>query len=510
MSHFNFLSLTFRFTRRHSQADLLQTQISGTSGMEVGMGNVMIHALAGLVGLAATTAYAEEVNRPNIIFAMTDDQGYGDVGYMGHKHLQTPVLDKMAEQGLRLDRFYAHPRSSPTRASVLSGRHPNRSGVFTFGNALREQEHSVATALRDAGYRTGTFGKWHLGSVRAGQPTSPDGHGFDVWSAAPNFYENDPWFSRNGKAVQVQGEGSAVTVEEALPFIRESAKNDKPFFAMIWFGAPHTPHDATQELQDLYADLPDQLRNYYGEITGVDRAMGILRDELRELGIEQNTVVIFTSDNGGRPQDGAEHRGLRGAKAQVWEGGIRVPAVVEWPGRIESRISRVPAITVDLYPTFLELAGIEQPHNRPMDGLSLVPLFEGQMQCRPRALGFWEYMERSGRGMASDEILRNLYEQQQAGEPEDINEGLIYSPDLAYEEADDRPGHAAWIDNKWKLHRLPNGDHKLFHLIDDKGEQNNLADEHPRVFERMKQELAEWEQSVIQSMRGADYRENDD
>lgn len=461
--------------------------------------------MQGAMTSAAVPAGDPNPPKPNIIFAMTDDQGYGDLGYMGHEHLQTPVLDEMAQQGLRLDRFYAHPRCSPTRASVLTGRHSNRSGVFTYGNALRDQEHTVATALREAGYRTGTFGKWHLGSVRAGQPTSPDGHGFDVWSAAANFYENDPWFSRNGEAVQVHGESSAVTVEEALPFIRETVDEGKPFFAMVWFGAPHTPHEATEELQELYSELPDQLRNYYGELTGVDRAMGMLRDELRELGIEQNTLLIFTSDNGGRPQDGAEHRGLRGNKGQVWEGGIRVPAVFEWPSRIEPRISQTPANTVDLYPTFLELAGVEQPHQRPMDGLSLVPLLEGRMQTRPKPLGFWEYMERSGQGMASDEILQNLHEQQQAGEPPDVNEGRIYGPDLDYEEADERPGHAAWMDNEWKLHRLPNGEHQLFHLVDDKGEQNNLIEQHPDVAERMQRQLREWEQSVINSMRGADY-----
>lgn len=452
----------------------------------------------------ANVAVAEQ--RPNMIFVMTDDQGYGDVGFMGHPHLRTPVLDQMAHQGLQMHRFYAAaPRCSPTRASVLTGRHPNRSGVFSFGHALRPQEHSIATALREAGYRTGLFGKWHLGSVRAGQPTSPDGHGFEVWSAAPNFYVNDPWFSRNGQPVQVQGEGSAVTVAEAMPFIREAVQQGRPFFAVIWFGAPHTPHEATEELQALYPDLPRRLRNYYGEITGVDQAVGTLRQELRRLGIAENTLLIFTSDNGGQPGDGAEHLGLRGAKSEVWEGGIRVPAVVEWPGRIGPGITHVPASTVDLYPTFLEIAGVCMPHERPMDGISLVPLFEGRMQKRPQPLGFWEYMARRGQRMRSDQILQQLFQQQQTGGEVRINEGQLLGPELAYEEADDRPGHSVWMDNEWKLHRRPNGRFLLFNLRHDQGEQHNVIEQHPDIADRMKRELNEWEESVIRSLRGADY-----
>jgi len=467
----------------------------------------------GLVGklaltlIAMTAPASAESNRPvNIIFAMTDDQGYGDVGYMGHPHLQTPVLDEMARNGLRMDRFYtASPVCSPTRASVLTGRHPNRSGTFSWGNVLRAQETTVATALKDAGYRTGFFGKWHLGSVRAEQPTSPDGHGFEVWSATPNFYENDPWFSRNGRAIQVFGESSAATVEEALPFIREAAGSDQPFFAVVWFGAPHIPHDAVDELQNLYPDLPEQLRNYYGEISGIDAAMGMLREELRQLGIEEQTLLWFTSDNGGRPQDGAEHRGLRGLKGQLWEGGIRVPALVEWPGRVSPRISQIPVGTVDIYPTLLEVAGVEVTHHRPLDGISLVPFFEGRMPSRPTPLGFWNYSPAEGHRMASDAILQELFAQQQAGAPEEINEGRIYGPELAYAEADNLPGDAAWLEGDWKLHRRADGHLLLFNLADDKGESSNLLNLYPEKADRMQTDLRAWQESVVRSMRGADY-----
>ncbi len=480
--------------------------MKSVKGISFGKGGVAIALLTVFLPLWIESARAEADRPVNFIFAMTDDQGYGDVGYMGHRYLHTPVLDAMAENGLRMDRFYtASPVCSPTRASVLTGRHPNRSGTFSWGNALRGEEISVATELRNAGYRTGFFGKWHLGSVRAGRPSSPDGHGFEVWSAAPNFYENDPWFSRNGTAVQVHGEGSAVTVEEALPFIRDAAESGEPFFVVIWFGAPHTPHDAIEELQDLYPDMPDQLRNYYGEITGVDRAMGMVRDALREEGIEGDTLLWFSSDNGGRPRDGAEHRELRGVKGELWEGGIRVPALIEWPGRVEPRVSDIPVGTVDIFPTLLDLAGVNVGHDRPMDGVSLVDYLGGRMQERPAPLGFWNYGAAEGQRMRSDAIVRDLYAQQQAGSDGEINEGRLYGPDLDYAEADERPGSAAWIDGDWKLHRRSEGVHLLFNLADDRGERNNVIERYPERAERMKDALRDWEASVISSMRGADY-----
>ncbi|HLR32163.1 MAG TPA: sulfatase-like hydrolase/transferase, partial [Fodinibius sp.] len=197
--------------------------------------------------------------KPNIIFFMTDDQGYGDVGYQGHPDLKTPNIDEMARNGLRLDRFYASPVCSPTRASVLTGRHPNRSGTFSWGHALRPQEQTVINHLSQAGYQTGFFGKWHLGSIRAEGATSPGAHGFDEWVAAANFYENDPWMSRNGEPVQLQGESSLVTVDLALDFIEEAAGKEAPFITFIWAGSPHLPHEARPELQKLYPDQPDNL-----------------------------------------------------------------------------------------------------------------------------------------------------------------------------------------------------------------------------------------------------------
>ena len=437
---------------------------------------------------------------------MTDDQGYGDVGYMGHPVLQTPVLDDMAATGLRLDRFYAaSPVCSPTRASALTGRHPTRMGCFLWGHALRPQEHTVAQVLRDAGsYRTGFFGKWHLGSVREEGATSPGAHGFTEWAAAPNFYMNDPWMSHNGQPVQLMGEGSAVTAEAAMAFIEESVEAGEPFVAFLWFGSPHTPHEATEELQALYPDQPSNLRNYYGEITGVDIAVGMVRDQLRELGVEENTLLCFTSDNGGR-LDEADNGGLRGEKGELWEGGVRVPALIEWPGRVAHRVSEIPAGTVDLYPTLLDLASVAPPDNRPLDGVSLAPLLDGAMEARPSPLGFWHYTGVPGQIMRSDEIVQELQAALEAGGPVEINEGRLNGPDDAYEDFDGRPGAAAWIDGDWKLHRRDGEHFELYNLRDDPAEQRDVLADNPDRAATMRAALREWEESVTRSLRGGDY-----
>lgn len=459
---------------------------------------VLVSVLAGSV--------ARGDQRPNIIFCMADDLGYGDVGYLGHPVLQTPTIDEMAAGGLRLDRFYsASPVCSPTRASVLTGRHPNRCGVFRWGNALRPQERTLAALMTEAGYRSGFFGKWHLGSVRAERPTNPSAHGFQRWCAAANFYMNDPWMSCQGEPVQLIGEGSMVTVDKTIEFIRESTESEQPFVAFVWFGSPHIPHQATDELKALYPDQPEQLQNYYGEITGIDRAVGRLREELRDLGIAEQTLLMFTSDNGGRPQDGADHRGLRGRKSDLWEGGIRVPAVIEWPGKVAPRISEVPAGTVDLFPTMLELADVAIPTDRPLDGISLLPLLEDRIAERPHPLAFWDYPKPETKGMKSDQIVQELKALIDSGEDGEINEGILHTADQPWDELDDYPGWAVWMDNAWKLHRLPNQRFQLYNLERDPGEQNDVSESQPEVVERMRVALRAWEDSVVRSVRGADY-----
>ncbi|MEM7700162.1 MAG: sulfatase-like hydrolase/transferase, partial [Verrucomicrobiota bacterium] len=225
-----------------------------------------ILTLAVMVWIACGAAASA---RPHIILVMADDQGWGDMAYNGHPTVVTPHFDEAAAKGIRFDRFYAAaPVCSPTRASVLTGRTPNRLGVFKWGYPIREQEETLAEILREAGYATGHFGKWHLGSVRRQSRSNPGYHGFDRWISAPNFYENGATLSDEGTARTFDGvESSFIAVDSALEWIEEAGQ-DQPIFAVIWLGSPHSPHIADPIDSEHYADLPKADREFLGEVTG--------------------------------------------------------------------------------------------------------------------------------------------------------------------------------------------------------------------------------------------------
>ncbi len=429
--------------------------------------------LALLVAFAAPRGPAAE--RPNFVLCMTDDQGWGDVSYNGLTAAKTPNLDEMAASGLRFNRFYAAaPVCSPTRGSFLTGRHPNRYGVFLYGYPLRPQEKTVAQALRAAGYATGHFGKWHLNGVSgpgkpipADDPLHPGKFGFDEWLSVSNFFDLDPAMSRNGTAVELKGDGSDLIAEEAAGFFARSAAAKKPFLAVVWFGNPHTPHRALPADKEKAGGS-----DYLGEIVGIDRAMGRLRAELRRLGVAENTLVWFTSDNGA--QGPGSTGGLRGKKGSVWEGGVRVPGIVEWPARIRKPATTdVPAVTSDIYPTIAEILGLARPGwVEPIDGVSLVPLFDGRMAERPRPIGFWHVSPKKGgeKGLARQD------------------------------------GQAAWTGNRYKLHRPAAGKVELYDLVADPAEKTDLAGSKPDVVAALQAELEAWQDSVLKSFRGEDYR----
>lgn len=452
--------------------------------------------------------------RPNFILAMADDQGWGDMAYSGHPVLKTPAFDEMASSGLRFDRFYAAaPVCSPTRGSVLTGRHPNRFGCFTWGYTLRPQETTLAEVLRGAGYRTGHFGKWHVGSVRADSPVSPGNSGFREWFSSPNFYDLDPWMCYNGRAVKTEGEGSMVTVLAALEFIRSAVRTKEPFLAVIWFGSPHNPHRALEEDLELYRDQPERLGHFLGEITAMDRAIAYLRQELRELEVADNTLLWYTSDNGALPVGSTG--GLSGGKGNLWEGGIRVPGIIEWPARIPNpRATAIPFGTVDIYPTLLEIAGISVPGQPPLDGVSLVPLIDGRMTSRPKPLGFWVYPAQ-GQPVGSAVLLEELAEEQRTGQvvPAETRPPFETGALTEVYSETDLPGHAAWIDGDFKLHRIPEGDgfrYALFNLETDLEEKQDVAEREPTRVGTMKAELEAWQKSVIRSLNGDDYANRDD
>lgn len=337
-------------------------------------------------------------DRPNIILVMSDDQGWGQVGYYNHPILKTPNLDRMAKNGLRLDRFYAGaPVCSPTRASVLTGRVNDRTAVFSHGDPMRIQEKTIAQALKEIGYNTAHFGKWHLDGLKGpGVPIfkddlrNPGCFGFDEWISVTNFFDINPLMSHKGEIKEYLGSSSDIIVRQALKYI--SNNKSEPFFVVIWYGSPHDPWSALDSDQ---ADLPQQLekkdKNYLGEIVEMDKSIGLLRNELKKMGLAQNTIVWFNSDNGGLPQGGKEGvGGLKGFKGSIYEGGLRVPCIIEWPEQIKGgQISSYPAATMDIFPTINSILGLpENTMIQPIDGASIKHIFNNNTTIRKIPIPF--------------------------------------------------------------------------------------------------------------------------
>ncbi|HYF36628.1 MAG TPA: sulfatase-like hydrolase/transferase [Prosthecobacter sp.] len=477
--------------------------------------NPFLAALTLVLGLFLLTAptRAAQTEPPNIVLVMADDQGWGDMAYNGHPHLKTPNFDALAKEGLRFDQFHAAaPVCSPTRASIMTGRTPNRMGCFSWGHSLRPQETTIAEALNTAGYRTGHFGKWHLGSVQKASPVSPGASGFDEWASAPNFFDLDPILSVNGKATQFQGDSSDITVDLALNFIRKCAAAKQRFLTVVWFGSPHDPHQALEADRAPYAALPEKQQNFFGEITAMDRAFGHLRTELRKLDLHENTLLWYCSDNGALPKVGVTG-GRRGHKGQIYEGGLAVPALLEWPALFKApKVITQPCVTSDIYPTLLAVAGVTPGKQPPLDGINLLPILEGTEKKRSQPIGFWETGAK-GISTPSAQWMQDLLAAQSQGE--EPNEPIRLRHDAAVIGApvplNKFPGHAAWLDWPWKLHRIENKktgevNWELYDLSADPGESRVLFAEQPERVPQMQTALEAWLESVARSLNGEDYK----
>ncbi|SVB30041.1 uncharacterized protein METZ01_LOCUS182895, partial [marine metagenome] len=411
--------------------------------------------------------------KPNVVLVMADDQGWGQMGYMNHPALKTPHLDAMSENGLRLDRFYAGgPVCSPTRATVLTGRTHDRTGVFDHGYALRSQEKTLGQAMKRAGYATGHFGKWHLNGLRGpGAPIfkedshHPGAFGFDEWLSVTNFFDRNPIMSRKGKIEEYSGDSSEIIVDEALKFIKANASANKPFFTVIWYGTPHDPWTAAKADKKLFTKLSLKAQEHYGELVAMDRSIGMLRKGLREMGVAQNTLVWFMSDNGGLPRlDPPTTGGLRSFKGSMYEGGLRVPAIIEWPNGISKvRITKHPAGAVDIFPTIAEVAGLKKSDLlKPQDGMSLAKLFLKEPGPRQKPLPF-----RSR-------------------------------------------GRIAVVDNDYKMISFPDRGktrYELYNLANDMSEQDNLVKKEPKIANQLRKKLKAIDASVTASVNGQDYPE---
>jgi hypothetical protein len=465
-------------------------------------------------------SFAAADNRPNIVLMMADDQGWGETGYNGHPYLKTPVLDEMAATALRLDRFYAaSPVCTPTRTSVMTGRHANRSGAFSPNYSTRPEEITVAQILKQAGYRTAHYGKWHIGAVKKESPLNPNRMGFDEYLSHDNFFEMNPPLSRNGAPPETfVGESSELIVDEAVKFARSVHASNQPFFIVVHFGSPHDPYSGKPEDIEPYAALGSPISHRFAEIAALDRAVGTMREALQDMQVRDNTLLWYKSDNGitweGIPEKQRAflyNGGWRGHKGDIYEGGLRVPSIIEWPSVIrEARTSSVPCVTSDILPTLLDLLDLPHPDpKRPLDGISLKSLIvDGTMQQRPSPIGFWKYPaagEKSNGRRIPEELSRGTT-------PTTRNPGIDFlNFHHPVAKVSDFGGEAAWTDNQYKL--VVGGAKKsksgpvdeLYDLLLDPHETTNIADQRPEVVQRMTEELHAWQRSVEQSLTGADY-----
>ncbi len=488
--------------------------------------------VSGTCIMAAHVAPAAEP--PNIILCMGDDHGWDETAYNGNPHLKTPVLDEMAATGLRMDRFYsAHPSCSPTRGSVITGRHPNRYGTFTPGRSIRPEEISVAQILKNAGYACGHFGKWHLGPVKKESPTNPGAMGFDEWVSHDNFFEMNPVFSRNGgPPEQFEGESSEIVIDETIRFIGKAKQAGHPFLAVVWFGSPHEPYSGLDEDLALYDNLPQSyqertvkltsmetglrttrplrevLRERYAEITAMDRAIGHLRDYLDTEGLRNNTLLWYCGDNG-TPPSGAVTIPFRGMKGTIYEGGVRVPGIIEWPARISKpRTTDVNAVTSDILPTLCDIVGQPLP-DRPLDGISLKPVLDGKMTERPTPICFWSFKTRGGSQQPYIDP-----ELQKGTTPLVKQMGGLFTRNFRNDhhpiitEADYR-GPRTILGNRYKLvldGQRGSEQRELFDIRQDPAEEKNIAEDEPKLAKELEQQLQDWQESVLGSLTGADYQ----
>lgn len=340
--------------------------------------------------------------KPNILLVLLDDSGWTDLGCYGSR-IGTPNIDRLASQGMRFtDCHSAAPNCSPSRVGLLTGRTPSRTGVYSYLPPdhvmhLPESEITVAEILKEQGYATGHFGKWHVTNLDSDQP-QPKDHGFDHSLGTDNnaspSHKDPVNFIRNGKAVgKIEGYSCQIVVDETTKWLgrRESRDDKQPWLACVWFHEPHTPiaspTDLVRKYQEKFPKLSRKHATYYANIENVDRAVGRLLKSLDELGEADETFVFLTSDNG--PLNEFSKVGLRGRKSHVWEGGHRVPGVFRWPGRIEAGTTNVTPIGgVDFLPTVCEIAGVPLPPDRVLDGTSILSLLRGEGFERKRPL-FW-------------------------------------------------------------------------------------------------------------------------
>ena len=408
--------------------------------------------------------------RPNFLVILCDDLGYGDLACFGNKTIKTPCLDKLAGEGMRLTACYAAaPVCSPSRTGMLTGRTPNRVGVYDWiphGSPMHmpASEVTVASLLKQAGYATCHVGKWHCnGKFNSPEQPQPGDHGFDHWFSTQNnahpTHHNPKNFVRNGRPVgRQEGYSSSVVAGEAIGWLEGRKDKSRPFALFVWFHEPHEPIASPEKYTKLYPEATKRGEAlYYANVTQMDSQVGRLMDALDRLDHRENTFVLFTSDNG--PETLNRYRGawrshgtpgpLNGMKLWMYEGGIRVPGIIRWPGKTRpGQVCDEAVCGVDLLPTICRIVGIDAPRDRTLDGASFLPIFEGKPVKRTKPL-YWQY-------------------------------------DRALDWAT-----VAMRDGDWKILADPQLKRfELYHVKEDIAEQHNLADQEPERLKNMAATLA--------------------
>ncbi len=449
-----------------------------------------------LVLWVSPSATAQE--RPNIILIMCDDLGWGDLSFNNPKSkIQTPHLDEMAKNSLRFSRFYAAaPVCSPTRGSCLTGRHPLRYGITGANKGhLKQSETTITKLAKSRGYATGHFGKWHLGTLtkkikdsNRGGPKSPQHFAppwerdFDVcfsteakvptfdpllkpkqaprtaWDSIEPDKRNESevygtrYWNEKGESVEddLFGDDSKLIMDRAVKFIGQCAEDKKKFFTVIWFHSPHLPVVAGPRHRKPYESMNVHQRNYFGCITALDEQIGRLRKLLRDKKISEDTIIFFCSDNGPEGNQSAPGLtgGFRGRKRSLYEGGVRVPALIEWPAKIKAGSSTdFPAVTSDYLPTVAQILDVDVSKVH-LDGESLAGVWAKGQKERKWPIGFKFGAQKS------------------------------------------------WVANQFKIYKSKNRDWELYDLIQDPKESQNLAEKEPQTLKKMKSEFEKWEASL--------------
>ena len=425
--------------------------------------------------------------RPNIVVLLADDLGWSDLSCYGSRHTHTPNLDRLAEEGMRFTDFYAAaPNCSPSRAGLLTGRVPARTGIYNYipdqgPLYLPTSEVTVAELLKDAGYDTAHFGKWHLNyNVESKEIPQPADHGFNYSLRTENnampSHRNPKNFVRNDQRLgEVEGFSCQIVVDEAINWIENLRDRESPFFTCLWFHETHTPIASPDELVESHRNAGRKKKEaqYNANVENLDIAIGRFLRQLDSLKLSDNTLVVFSSDNGGLAE--RSNGPLRGRKSFVWEGGIREPGIMRWPGHIPAGVeNNTPCGLVDLLPTFCTLAECRVPDDRPIDGVDLVPIWNGESIRRSYPLFWFFYRVEPAAAMRDGDwtIVGYL-----AGK---VPKSHPLSPE-----------QMAWL-KRTGFERF-----ELYNVRVDIGEQSDLSSRHPHRFAAMSEAIIERHKAVV-------------